>query len=114
MHTRGGARRPYGGQVPARQHPGRIGPGGVRQDAHHGDPGAVTKATRSSSLDLPGIVGPEHYRNPTHASKVSGAWAAVADHDTHCRAHRQVTTDVRIPVFSRRRERTSRRSSTRT
>ena len=32
-------------------------------------------------LDLPGIVGPEHYRNPTHATKVTSAWSAAAGCD---------------------------------
>ena len=32
-------------------------------------------------VDLPGIVGPEHYRNPKHAQKVTSAWAAAASCD---------------------------------
>jgi GTP-binding protein Era len=52
-------------------------------------------------LDLPGIVGPEHYRNPTHATKVGGAWASAVDCDYLLfivDAHRQVKRpDPRIP-----------------
>ena len=32
-------------------------------------------------LDLPGIVGEEHHRNPRHGAKVAGAWAAAAQCD---------------------------------
>lgn len=34
-------------------------------------------------LDLPGIVGPEHYRNSTHATKVGGAWASAVGSQNH-------------------------------
>ena len=44
--------------------------------------GAVTRGdAQAVLLDLPGVVGPEHYRNPTHATKVSSAWAAAAQCD---------------------------------
>lgn len=66
--------------------------------------GAVTRGdAQLVLLDLPGIVGPEHYRNPTHATKVSGAWAAAADCDYLLfivDAHRQVQRpDPRIPTL---------------
>lgn len=64
--------------------------------------GAVTRGdAQLVLLDLPGIVGPEHYRNSTHATKVSGAWAAAVDCDYLLfivDAHRQVQRpDPRIP-----------------
>ena len=44
--------------------------------------GAVTRGdAQAVLLDLPGVVGPEHYRNPTHATKVSSAWAVAAGCD---------------------------------
>ena len=44
--------------------------------------GALTRGdAQAVLLDLPGVVGPEHYRNPTHATKVSSAWAAAAGCD---------------------------------
>ena len=66
--------------------------------------GAVTKGvTQVVLLDLPGVVGPEHYRNPTHGTKVAGAWAAASDCDLLLfivDAHRQVKRpDPRIPYL---------------
>ena len=44
--------------------------------------GALTRGdAQAVLLDLPGVVGPEHYRNPTHATKVSSAWAVAAGCD---------------------------------
>ena len=44
--------------------------------------GAATRGlAQAVLLDLPGVVGPEHYRNPTHATKVSSAWAVAASCD---------------------------------
>ena len=55
----------------------------------------VTKGdTQVLFIDLPGVVGPEHYRNPKHAAKVSSAWAAAASCDSLLfivDAHRQAT-----------------------
>ena len=54
-------------------------------------------------VDLPGIVGPEHYRNPKHAQKVTSAWAAAASCDALLfivDARRQATRpDPRVTTF---------------
>ena len=65
---------------------------------------AVTRGeTQVLFVDLPGIVGPEHYRNPKHAQKVSSAWAAAASCDALLfivDAHRQaMRPDPRVTAL---------------
>ena len=65
---------------------------------------AVTRGeTQVLFVDLPGIVGPEHYRNPKHAQKVSSAWAAAASCDALLfivDAHRQaMRPDPRVTML---------------
>jgi len=65
---------------------------------------AVTRGeTQVLFVDLPGIVGPEHYRNPKHAQKVTSAWAAAASCDALLfivDAHRQATRpDPRVTTL---------------
>jgi GTP-binding protein Era len=66
--------------------------------------GAVTRGeTQVVFVDLPGIVGPEHYRNNKHAAKVTSAWAAAASCDALLfivDAHRQATRpDPRVELL---------------
>lgn len=66
----------------------------------------VTKNdTQVLFVDLPGVVGPEHYRNPKHAAKVGSAWAAAASCDSILfivDAHRQATRpDPRVSELLR-------------